>query len=494
MVKYADFLDWDSWNDNLWWSGGRDDQRLQSREEGEILQKNREKFAAMEKKVWLVLLVLVLSVTFPGSSVAANWKFNKKPTTSSSGNSVGSSVVFRVDGNVYPDGLYYVTFNIGNPPKPYYLDLDTGSDLTWLQCDAPCVHCDKVPHPLYRPNNMNLVICKEPICTALESNDCHNPNEQCHYSIEYADQGSSLGVLTKDVFPLRFTNGSILAPTLTIGCGYDQQGFCPGPVCPTDGVLGLGNGGASIISQFKNQGLTKNVIGHCLSGQSGGYLFFGDEVVPSSGVVWTPMTPYSIEKHYSPGAAELSFGRKHPSVNGLKTVFDSGSSYTYFNSMAYQALISAMKKDLVGKPLKEAPDDNTLPLCWKRAKPFKFVAEAKSYFSSVVLSFGNGKKAQLEITPESYLIVSKSGNVCLGILNGSEVGLEDLNLIGDTSMRNKMVIYDNEKQQIGWIPADCHRLPKVDSDADEGFYQPYTASLGILQEKCQATYDLQEDL
>lgn len=39
---------------------------------------------------------------------------------------------------------YYVTMNIGNPAKPYFLDVDTGSDLTWLQCDAPCRSCNKV--------------------------------------------------------------------------------------------------------------------------------------------------------------------------------------------------------------------------------------------------------------------------------------------------------------------------------------------------------------
>ena len=43
--------------------------------------------------------------------------------------------------------LYYVAMSIGNPPKPYFLDVDTGSDLTWLQCDAPCVSCSKVPFP-----------------------------------------------------------------------------------------------------------------------------------------------------------------------------------------------------------------------------------------------------------------------------------------------------------------------------------------------------------
>ena len=49
-----------------------------------------------------------------------------------------SSAVFPLYGDVYPHGLYYVAMSIGNPPRPYFLDVDTGSDLTWLQCDAPC--------------------------------------------------------------------------------------------------------------------------------------------------------------------------------------------------------------------------------------------------------------------------------------------------------------------------------------------------------------------
>ncbi|KAJ0684095.1 putative nepenthesin [Helianthus annuus] len=62
-------------------------------------------------------------------------------SSATSGHQSLSSIVFLVTGNVYPTGYYYVTVNIGNPPKPYWLDLDTGSDLTWLQCDAPCTKC-----------------------------------------------------------------------------------------------------------------------------------------------------------------------------------------------------------------------------------------------------------------------------------------------------------------------------------------------------------------
>lgn len=45
---------------------------------------------------------------------------------------------------------YSVTLGIGNPPKPFQLDIDTGSDLTWVQCDAPCTGCTLVKNFLLK--------------------------------------------------------------------------------------------------------------------------------------------------------------------------------------------------------------------------------------------------------------------------------------------------------------------------------------------------------
>lgn len=72
-------------------------------------------------------------------------------------------------------------------------------------------------------------------------------------------------------------------------CGYDQQFGNPNSPSPTDGVLGLGNGKTGVVSQLKEQGITRNVMGHCLSRKGGGFLFFGDDLVPYSKVTWAPM-------------------------------------------------------------------------------------------------------------------------------------------------------------------------------------------------------------
>ncbi|RZS21802.1 hypothetical protein BHM03_00054492, partial [Ensete ventricosum] len=235
--------------------------------------------------------------------------------------------------------LYYVAMSIGDPPKPYFLDIDTGSDLTWLQCDAPC-----------------LVPCRDPLCAALHTGTIHDENcDQCDYQIQYEDRGSSLGVLISDAFNLRLINTTIARPVLALGCGYDQQFAIQNAPTPTDGLLGLGTGKISVLSQLSDQGVTKNVMGHCLGGKGGGYLFFGDDFVPTSLMTWAPMS---------------------------------------------------RSRDLSRKPLKEEFDDPSLPVCWKGPKAFKSVKDVKKYFKTLALNFVNGKRALLEVPPENYLIIT----------------------------------------------------------------------------------------
>lgn len=187
----------------------------------------------------------------------------------------------------------------------------------------------QVPHPLYRPTKSKLVPCVHRLCASLHNgltgkHRCDSPHEQCDYVIKYADQGSSTGVLINDSFALRLTNGSVARPSVAFGytsttpvrlisctafaklairffncfcflflflcrCGYDQQVRSGDLSWPTDGVLGLGTGSVSLLSQLKQRGVTKNVVGHCLSLRGGGFLFFGDDLVPYQRATWTPM-------------------------------------------------------------------------------------------------------------------------------------------------------------------------------------------------------------
>lgn len=52
------------------------------------------------------------------------------------------------------------------------------------------------------------------------------------------------------------------------------------------------------------------------------------------------MLSYLFRKYYSLGPANLHIGGQATNIKGLPIVFDSGSTYTYFSSQAYNALVS----------------------------------------------------------------------------------------------------------------------------------------------------------
>lgn len=72
---------------------------------------------------------------------------------------------------------------------------------------------------LYKPNH-NLVQCVDQLCSEVHLSmayNCPSPDDPCDYEVEYADHGSSLGVLVRDYIPFQFTNGSVVRPRVAFG-------------------------------------------------------------------------------------------------------------------------------------------------------------------------------------------------------------------------------------------------------------------------------------
>ncbi|CAK8567370.1 unnamed protein product [Lathyrus sativus] len=395
----------------------------------------------------------LFSLLSSASFSSADQLIHKNETDPPIFHSLVSSFAYPLKGNVYPRGIFVAFIKIGNPPKPYELDIDTGSDFTWIQCDAPCKHCTVPKEKLYKPHD-NYVKGSDPLCSLVQPipGTSPKPNNQCIYKLEYADQGTSEGALVRDIIPVGTIKPPATQPLLTFGCGYDQR--FPPNTPPSVGVLGLGGGKISIVSQLNSLGLTRRVLGHCLSSKEGGYLFFGDKFIPRSGVVWTPIVK---GPHYIVGPADLLLDGKPTSVKGLQLTFDSGSTYTYFTTQIYNAILNQVSANLKGKPLSRSVKDKTLPVCWesslKPPKRFTSINEVKGFFKPMTLIFTTSKNVQFQIPPEYYLIISKNGCVCFGILDGQH--MSD-NIIGDIFMQDKVVIYDNEKQQVGWASANCN--------------------------------------
>ncbi|XP_076949260.1 aspartyl protease APCB1-like [Bidens hawaiensis] len=378
------------------------------------------------------------------------------------------------DDDLIRDGLYYTQIHVGNPPKPYYLDIDTGSDLTWIQCDAPCTSCAKGAHPYYKPARANILSSKDSFCFDVQQNSKFGHCEscsQCDYEIEYADHSSSLGVLSRDYLHLVAINDSSINPEVIFGCAYDQQGILLNSLTKTDGILGLSKAKVSLPSQLSKEGIIDNVIGHCLTSDSvsGGYMFIGGDIVPQAKMSWVPMLN-DASMNYVAEVSRLTYGSKQLGFDRYKKgngriVFDSGSSYTYFTKQAYSDLVS-MLKDISRDGFILDASDTTLPICWQPKTPIRSIKDVGKVFKPLAFQFWRKWwtiSAYLQIPPEGYLIISNKGNVCLGILDGSDLLDGSHIIIGDVSMRGNLIVYDNVKQKIGWMRSECVN-PKQSND------------------------------
>ncbi|XP_010265187.1 PREDICTED: aspartyl protease APCB1 isoform X3 [Nelumbo nucifera] len=323
--------------------------------------------------------------------------------SASSSSAVDKSTVFPVRGNIYPDGLYYASIYVGSPPKPYYLDMDTGSDLTWIQCDAPCISCAKGPHPLYKPSKGKIVPPRDSLCLEVQTSGSCETCQQCDYEIEYADRSSSMGVLAMDDLPLMIANGTEVTSNFVFGCAYDQQGQLSVSPANTDGILGLSRAKISLPSQLASQGIIRNVVGHCIRSDKdgGGYMFLGDDFIPWWGMTWVPMLS-------SPSI----------SVKDVKPFF---------------------------KPLTLHFGNRWWILSTKMLIP------PEGY---LIINMD---------LPLTEALLQKKGNVCLGILDGSKVHDGSTIILGDISLRGQLVVYDNVNERIGWVRSDCIKPQKLES-------------------------------
>ncbi|CAA0810894.1 Eukaryotic aspartyl protease family protein [Striga hermonthica] len=142
---------------------------------------------------------------------------------------------------------YIITITLGG--RTSTVILDTGSDLTWLQCH-PCRLCHPQPEPLYDPSKSPTyepVACSSQPCSSLlsaigNSGVCpKNGGPTCNYAVTYGDGSYSRGDLAKDDLVL----GSNKFPGFVFGCGRENNGLFGS----ASGLIGLGRSELSLVSQ-----------------------------------------------------------------------------------------------------------------------------------------------------------------------------------------------------------------------------------------------------
>jgi hypothetical protein len=96
-------------------------------------------------------------------------------------NSEASVSIPAKSGRTIGTGNYVVTIGFGTPKKDLTLVFDTGSDITWTQCQPCSKSCYQQKEPIFNPSASNTytnITCNSNLCSKLKSatGDAYNLN------------------------------------------------------------------------------------------------------------------------------------------------------------------------------------------------------------------------------------------------------------------------------------------------------------------------------
>lgn len=401
------------------------------------------------------------------------------------------------DGSPTDAALYFTKLSIGTPPKDYYVQVDTGSDILWVNC-AGCDTCPKKStlgidltyYNVASSSTGKTVSCDEDFCTASSSaeySDCKH-GIPCPYSVAYGDGSTTAGYFVKDYIILDQVSGNLQTTTtngtVAFGCSSRQSGDQGSSSPAVDGIIGFGEAKSSIISQLASAGKVKKIFSHCLDGINGGGIFAIGQVVQPT-YKTTPLL--RNEPHYNIMLKAIEVGGivvdlptdYSRGASGIGTIIDSGTTLAYLPDEVYGPL---MRKVLAGQP------NLRIHTVSSHFKCFFYNGNVDDGFPVVKFVFEDS--LTLTVHPHDYLFDLDDGEVCIGWQNkGMQTRDErDIILLGDLVLSNKLVVYDLENHTIGWAEYDCSSSIKVKDEKSRNVYtvgasvisSAFTLSHGIL--------------
>ena len=338
---------------------------------------------------------------------------------------------------------YVVVVGLGTPPVRQTVLIDTGSDLSWVQC-RPCARppCHRQRDVLFDPSKSSTyspLRCGSPACARLAadnaSNGCSRSN-RCGYVVNYGDGSNTTGTYSSDT--LTVTSSDVVT-NFRFGCSHAESGFTDDDL--TDGLLGLGGDPQSLVSQ-----VGERAFSYCLPATASGtgFLTLGVPRVSSSRFAVTPLykSRQSATFYFVILQAITVAGRRlhvHPSVFSAGAVMDSGTVITRLPPTAYRKLRAAFRAEMI-KMYPPAPPEGILDTC------FNLTGVRDLKLPRVALVFDGG--VAVELHPSGII---QSG--CLAF--ASSASGRSAGIIGNVQQRTLEVFYDVAGGAVGFRRHAC---------------------------------------
>ncbi|BBN04430.1 hypothetical protein MPTK1_3g04530 [Marchantia polymorpha subsp. ruderalis] len=365
---------------------------------------------------------------------------------------------------------YVMTISLGTPAQNFVAIADTGSDLTWLQCQ-PCAHCFPQADPLYDPSRSSShanLTCIDSACQRFTSqypgssySNCplqssSRSNASCNFSYYYGDGSNTTGDLVVDTIHLTSTDGAVAdVPNFAFGCS--QSSFSDSGLSTTnaDGLVGLGQGDISFPSQLGAS--FGNIFSYCLVPPSAtltSRLLFGSAALSNAtGIQYTPMLS-NLTTFYFVGLQAISVAGQPLDIpssvfanNGTDggTFFDSGTTITQLEPQALDALVTALAAAI---PFPQIPSTiSGSDHCWNASGLTN--ADIGARVPTVSFNFTG---ANYDLSYDNTFLTFDDASFCLNIGRGV---LGSGSIIGNYQQRNVYVVYDRANSQIGFVPRNC---------------------------------------
>jgi len=260
----------------------------------------------------------------------------------------------------------------------------------------------------------------------------------------YADGSHTAGNLAFETLTLGITN-PISLPKVAFGCAHDTGGIFD---ASGSGIIGLGSGNLSLISQLGPHGGKK--FSYCLiptsmNKNSTSKINFGsDSLVSGPEVVTTPLTIVPSGFYFTWEAISVGKQRIEFASNGNVTtgnvVLDTGTTFTLLPLDVYSGLVHALGNVIRAKKVRDPK--GILDLCYE--------SSVNSIKLPIITAHLKGGDVILQ--PVNTFSWVEKNVVCLTML------ASDISILGNLAQTNFFVGYDLESSTLSFKPTDCSKI------------------------------------
>lgn len=379
---------------------------------------------------WPVLALRILQSDVARENASAVGSYEDLESWVASGQTIGT-------------GNYIVRVGFGTPSSGMFLLIDTGSDITWIQCD-PCPQCYKQQDSLFQPAGSATykpLPCNSTTCQQLQSFSHSCLNSSCNYRVSYGDKSTTRGDFALETLTLRSDDTSLVTVSnFAFGCGHDNKGLFNGAA----GLLGLGK--SSIGFPAQTSVAFGQVFSYCLPSVSStipsGILHFGEAAILDYDVQFTPLVASrSSPSQYFVSMTGINVGDEFLPMSATVMV-DSGTVISRFEQSAYGRLRDAFTQNLPGlqAALSVAPFDTC----------FHVYSAVNINIPLITLHFKDD--AELRLSPVHIPYPADDGVMCFAFAPSSS----GHSVLGNFQQQNLRFVYDIPKSRLGISAFECN--------------------------------------